>query len=790
MIFTEKITQKLSKKEVKKLQPIIKKVLSYENEYKQLADEEFKAKTNDFKFRLTKGETLDDILPEAFALCREAAYRTLHMRHYPVQIAAGIVLHQGRIAEVDTGQGKTLAATLPAYLNALTDRPVHVVTVNDYLAKRDAQTMGKIYSFLGLTTGLICANQSKTDKKKEYSCNIIYGTNNEFGFDYLRDNMAIYNEEKVQTERFFAIVDEVDSVLIDEARTPLIISGTGEEDVEPYIRAKDFANTLKYKKTVSLDNQDTIEDNFDCDYVIDEKSKHVLLTNQGIEKAEKYFKVDDITQPDCSDLLHQINQAIKAKSLMKRNRDYIISNGEVLIVDEHTGRTMKGRRFNDGLHQAIEAKENINVKAEAKTLATISFQNFFRLYEKLSGMTGTAMTEASEFNDIYHLDIVKIPTAQPIIRKDHSDLIFATEENKNKAIIELIEKRHALHQPILVGTPTIIKSEMISRLLKEKGIKHNVLNAKNNELEADIIAQAGMLDSVTIATNMAGRGTDIILGGNPEMLIGKMLKEKGHENVDALFYSDEELKEMGIFKEKIIAMCNVNKELVKEAGGLLVIGTERHESRRIDNQLRGRSGRQGDPGESQFFVSLEDEVIRLYGSDKIIRYQKSNTDEPITNSSLSKLIKQAQKNIESNHFKTRKDLLEYDDVINEQRKIIYKQRELVLNSNNCFSIACGFAEETEEIKSLLEWEETLGTQLLNEICRMSILKQVDENWINYITALDGLKESVWTQSYAQKQPIMIFKEETYNMFNELIEQIKKESIRKIGIKVHYIKEVA
>lgn len=790
MIFTEKITQKLSKKEVKKLQPIIKKVLSYENEYKQLADEEFKAKTNDFKFRLTKGETLDDILPEAFALCREAAYRALHMRHYPVQIAAGIVLHQGRIAEVDTGQGKTLAATLPAYLNALTDRPVHVVTVNDYLAERDAQTMGKIYSFLGLTTGLIYANQSKTDKKKEYSCNIIYGTNNEFGFDYLRDNMAIYNEEKVQTERFFAVVDEVDSVLIDEARTPLIISGTGEEDVEPYIRAKDFANTLKYKKTVSLDNQDTIEDNFDCDYVIDEKSKHVLLTNQGIEKAEKYFKVDDITQPDCSDLLHQINQAIKAKSLMKRNRDYIISNGEVLIVDEHTGRTMKGRRFNDGLHQAIEAKENINVKAEAKTLATISFQNFFRLYEKLSGMTGTAMTEASEFNDIYHLDIVKIPTAQPIIRKDHSDLIFATEENKNKAIIELIEKRHALHQPILVGAPTIIKSEMISRLLKEKGIKHNVLNAKNNELEADIIAQAGMLDSVTIATNMAGRGTDIILGGNPEMLIGKMLKEKGHENVDALFYSDEELKEMGIFKEKIIAMCNVNKELVKEAGGLLVIGTERHESRRIDNQLRGRSGRQGDPGESQFFVSLEDEVIRLYGSDKIIRYQKSNTDEPITNSSLSKLIEQAQKNIESNHFKTRKDLLEYDDVINEQRKIIYKQRELILNSNNCFSIACGFAEETEEIKSLLEWEETLGTQLLNEICRMSILKQIDENWINYITALDGLKESVWTQSYAQKQPIMIFKEETYNMFNELIEQIKKESIRKIGIKVHYIKEVA
>ena len=682
-----------STRELKRVKPLQQKVLNLEAKYKEMTDKELTAQTQALKARLAAGETTDDILPDAFAVCREASWRVLGMKHFPVQILGGIILHQGRIAEMKTGEGKTLVATLPAYLNALTGEGVHIVTVNDYLAKRDSEWMGKLYRFLGLKVGLIIHEKSNAERREAYAADITYGTNNEMGFDYLRDNMVLYAEQKVQRGHAFAIVDEVDSILIDEARTPLIISGKGERSTDMYTRANEFVKTLRMQKVAKMDEkQDTEETYKDADYIVDEKARTATLTQNGVKKAEAYFSVDNLMDMENTTLLHHIDQAIKANGVMRKDIDYVVKDGQVLIVDEFTGRIMLGRRYNDGLHQAIEAKENVKVEHESKTLATITFQNYFRLYKKLSGMTGTAMTEANEFNEIYKLDVVEIPTNKPMIRQDLPDKVFATERAKFTNVIRQIKECHERKQPILVGTISIEKSEYVSKLLKREHIAHNVLNAKNHEKEAEIIAQAGKLGAVTIATNMAGRGTDIMLGGNAEFLAKSEMRR--------MQYSDELIAEATGFaetdNEEILEARKTFRELeskykediaseaeqVRAAGGLYILGTERHDSRRIDNQLRGRSGRQGDPGTSCFFISLEDDLMRLFGGERmkgLVGRVSGDENMPMEAKMLSKTIENAQKKVEGQNFGIRKNTVQYDDVMNKQRELIYKQRDMVLN---------------------------------------------------------------------------------------------------------------
>ena len=694
MSLITKLFGNYSEKEIKRIIPLQQRVLGLEEEYKALSEEELKAKTAEFKERLSRGETLDDILPEAFAACREAGDRVLGMRHFPVQILGGIVLHQGRISEMKTGEGKTLVATLPAYLNALSGKGVHIVTVNDYLAKRDSEWMGKLYRFMGLTVGLIVHGMSKEEKKAAYAADITYCTNNELGFDYLRDNMVIYKEDRVQRGHSFAIVDEVDSILIDEARTPLIISGQGDKSTDLYTKANRFAKGLKCVKVKETNDKISDEEqNFDGDYVVDEKAKTCILTPSGVKKAEEYFGIENLNDADNTTISHHIQQAIRAHGIMKRDVDYVVKDGEVIIVDEFTGRLMIGRRYNEGLHQAIEAKEGVKVARESKTLASITFQNFFRLYNKLSGMTGTAMTEEGEFREIYKLDVIEIPTNKPVIRIDEPDVVYKTERAKYNAVIDQIAECNSKGQPVLVGTITIEKSEILSSMLKRRGIKHNVLNAKHHEKEAEIIAQAGKFGAVTIATNMAGRGTDIMLGGNAEYLAKAELKHRGYSDeliVEATGYADTEdaeiLKARDEYAELYAdfkAQIAPEAEQVKQAGGLFIIGTERHESRRIDNQLRGRAGRQGDAGCTRFYVALEDDLMRLFGGERmtaIMNTLKVEEDMPLQNGMLSKTIESAQAKIEGRNFAIRKTVLEYDDVMNRQRELIYKQRNQCLTA--------------------------------------------------------------------------------------------------------------
>ena len=700
-----------SQKEIKRIMPLQQKVLGLEEEYRGLSDEELKGKTAEFKERLSAGETLDDILPEAFAALREASDRVLGMRHFPVQIIGGIILHQGRIAEMKTGEGKTLVATLPAYLNALSGKGVHIVTVNDYLAKRDSEWMGKLYRFMGLTVGLIIHGMNHDEKKAAYDADITYCTNNELGFDYLRDNMVIYKEQKVQREHNFAIVDEVDSILIDEARTPLIISGQSDKSTDLYAKANSFARSLKMFKIKEMDDKATDEEtNYDGDYVVDEKAHTATLTPSGVKKAEEYFGIDNLNDSENIAIAHHVNQAIRAYGIMKRDVDYVVKDGEVIIVDEFTGRLMFGRRYNEGLHQAIEAKEGVKVAKESKTLATITFQNFFRLYQKLSGMTGTAMTEEVEFQQIYKLDVIEIPTNNPVARVDQNDVVYKTEKAKYNAVIEKIIEAHKKGQPVLVGTVTIEKSELLSSMLKRKGIKHNVLNAKHHEKEAEIIAQAGKLGAVTIATNMAGRGTDIMLGGNAEYLAKAQLRHDGVSEeliTEATGIADtndpEIIKARETYKEfynKFKAEIAPEAEAVRNAGGLAIIGTERHDSRRIDNQLRGRAGRQGDPGNTQFFVSLEDDLMRLFGGERISAMMdtlKVDEDMPLESGMLSKTIEGAQKKKEGTNFAIRKNVLQYDDVMNKQRELIYAQRNKVLNGEDIKDTVRKMVEETIDV---------------------------------------------------------------------------------------------
>ena len=697
-VFTMGLFTKLfgtrSEREVKKLEPQVEAVMALEESYKKLTDQELRAKTQEFKDRYASGETLDALLPEAFAVCREAADRVLGMRPYRVQVVGGIVLHQGRIAEMKTGEGKTLVAILPAYLNALAGRGVHIVTVNDYLAKRDSEWMGKVYRFLGLSVGLIVHDLTAEQRRAAYAADITYGTNNELGFDYLRDNMAIYKQEMVQRGHAFAIVDEVDSILIDEARTPLIISGKGEESSKLYEMADYFVSRLK-KQVFSTTDSKELQDQYDCDYIVDEKDRSVSLTQKGIEKAEQFFNVENLADPENATLSHHINQAMKARGLMKRDIDYVVKDGEVIIVDEFTGRLMYGRRYNEGLHQAIEAKEGVKVASENKTLATITFQNFFRLYDKLSGMTGTALTEEEEFSGIYNLDVVEIPTNKPVIRIDDPDVVYKTEAGKYRAVIAQIKECHAKGQPVLVGTISIEKSELLSQMLKREGIPHNVLNAKHHEKEAEIVAQAGHLGAVTIATNMAGRGTDIMLGGNAEYMAKNELRKQGlpdeliaESNSFAETEDPEILAARAAYTEaykRFKVETDKQAELVRQAGGLFIIGTERHESRRIDNQLRGRSGRQGDPGETRFYLSMQDDIMRLFGSERIMNMMETlgiDEDTPIDAKILSGAIENAQKTVEGRNFQSRKNVLEYDDVMNVQRKIIYEQRRQVLDGED------------------------------------------------------------------------------------------------------------
>ena len=695
MSFFEKLFGSFSDKELKRINPLKDKVLAFEPEMAKLTDEELQAKTTEFKERLAKGETLDDLLPEAFAVCREADWRVLGMKPYPVQIIGGIVLHRACIAEMQTGEGKTLVATMPTYLNALTGEGVHVVTVNDYLARRDSEWMGKVYRFLGLTVGLVIHDIQPKDRKASYAADITYGTNNEFGFDYLRDNMAIYATEMVQRGHAFAIVDEVDSILIDEARTPLIISGQGDKSTQLYTVVDAFVAKLKGQRVASVDTKEEEDPDLDADYVVDEKARTVTLTARGIAKAEQQFQVANLADPENTTLSHHINQAIRARGLMRRDIDYVVKDGEVIIVDEFTGRLMYGRRYSDGLHQAIEAKEGVTVARESKTLATITFQNYFRLYGKLSGMTGTAMTEEEEFGTIYSLDIVEIPTNKPVQRVDHPDVVYKTEAGKFRAIVNQIEECHKKGQPVLVGTISIEKSEELSAMLKKRGIKHNVLNAKFHEKEAEIVAQAGKLGAVTVATNMAGRGTDIMLGGNAEYLAKAELRKAGLSDeliAESTGYADTDNEEIlnarKMFAEaeaKYKDEIKAEADQVRAAGGLFILGTERHESRRIDNQLRGRAGRQGDPGESRFYLSLEDDIMRLFGSERVMgMMEKLGVDEdtPIDAKILSNAIENAQKQVESRNFQTRKTVLEYDDVMNTQRKVIYEQRRKVLDGEN------------------------------------------------------------------------------------------------------------
>lgn len=822
--------------------PIQKKVLSYEDEYSRLSDEELKAKTPEFKERLKNGETLDDILPEAFAVCREASSRVLNMKHFPVQIIGGIILHQGRIAEMKTGEGKTLVATLPAYLNALSGKGVHIVTVNDYLARRDSEWMGKLYRFLGLSVGLIVHELNNDERRAAYSADITYGTNNEMGFDYLRDNMIAYAEQRVQRGHSFAIVDEVDSILIDEARTPLIISGVGDKSTDLYKIADSFAKTLKKVTVKELDSKQNAEEELseDGDFVVDEKAKTATLTKSGIAKAEAYFNLENLMDSENITVLHHIEQAIKAIGVMKRDVDYVVKDGEVLIVDEFTGRIMLGRRYSEGLHQAIEAKEGVKVERESKTLATITFQNYFRLYDKLSGMTGTAMTESTEFQEIYSLDVISIPTNKPMIRIDDPDVLYKTEQAKFNAIIDRIIECHENGQPVLVGTISIEKSEALSKALKKRGIKHEVLNAKYHEKEAEIIAQAGKFGAVTIATNMAGRGTDIILGGNPEYMAKAEMRKKGYSDeliAEATGYaetSDEEILEA---RKTFRELENKHKEELKDeaakvrnAGGLYIIGTERHESRRIDNQLRGRSGRQGDPGHSQFFLSAEDDLLRLFAGDRfynILNNFKAVGDMPIEAVILSKSIESAQKKVEANNFATRRNVLEFDDVMNEQRKKIYSERNQVLDGadlhetiqkmiNDYFDSMVQFycpsslpenewnlagmktklgwiigSDSLDELKTPDDYlkyflskaeklyndrKQKYGAEIMSLLERKILLQNVDRNWMDHLDAMEELKRGIYLRSYGQQNPIVAFRMESYDMFEEMTDAIREGTV--------------
>ena len=849
-----------SQREVKALTATVDKIEALEEEYRALSDRQLRAKTDEFKSRLAGGETLDGILPEAFATVREAAVRVLGQRPYRVQLIGGIILHQGRIAEMKTGEGKTLVATLPAYLNALTGKGVHIITVNDYLAKYQSEWMGKVYKFLGLSVGLIIHGVGKEEKRRAYAADVTYGTNNEFGFDYLRDNMAIYSQELVQRGHAFAIVDEVDSILIDEARTPLIISGQGEQSTQLYQLADSFVARLKCRRVASVDAKAEEDASDEADYIVDEKARTATLTAQGVKKAEQAFNVENLSDPENTTLTHHINQAIKARGVMRRDIDYVVKDGEVIIVDEFTGRLMYGRRYNEGLHQAIEAKEHVTVARESKTLATITFQNYFRLYEKLSGMTGTAMTEEEEFGTIYNLDIVEIPTNRPLARIDQPDLVYKTKQGKYNAVVEQIRACHEKGQPVLVGTVSIEISEMVSKMLTRAGIKHNVLNAKHHEKEAEIVAQAGRLGAVTVATNMAGRGTDIMLGGNAEFMAKAQLRRQGmsdellaeatghaetedQEILDARkLFADTEAK----YKEEI----REEAEKVRQAGGLYILGTERHESRRIDNQLRGRAGRQGDPGESRFFLSLEDDILRLFGSERIQGLMERlgvDDDMPLDQKMLSGAIENAQKQVESRNFQTRKTVLEYDDVMNTQREVIYKQRRQVLDGEDIHAavenmldsavgtLAAGHAGEqphvsgedlkaatghllgsvftAEQITGFLKEagsvspdklsEEMLETargnyarreQMINqamegrmepgksamrELERVILLRVVDEFWMDHIDAMTELRQGIGLRAYGQSDPVVEYKREGFEMFEQMIAAIQEETVRRL-----------
>ena len=839
-----------SQREIKKIQPTVDRILAMEDEYKALSEEALKAKTGEFKQRLSQGETLDDLLPEAFAAVREAADRVLGMRPYPVQLIGGIVLHQGRIAEMKTGEGKTLVAILPCYLNALTGEGVHVVTVNEYLAKRDSEWMGKVYRYMGLTVGLVIPGMSPAERREAYAADITYCTNNELGFDYLRDNMAIYKAELVQRGHAFAIVDEVDSILIDEARTPLIISGKGEDSSKLYEMADYFVSTLR-KQVFAKTDEKEIHDDYDCDYIVDEKQRTVSLTASGIAKAEKYFGVENLADPENATLSHHINQAMKARGLMKKDIDYVVKDGQIIIVDEFTGRLMYGRRYNEGLHQAIEAKEGVTVAGESKTLATITFQNFFRLYNKLSGMTGTALTEEEEFGAIYNLDVVEIPTNRPVIRADHPDVVYKTEAGKFRAIVNQVKECHEKGQPVLVGTISIEKSEILSKLLKHEGIPHNVLNAKYHEKEAQIVAQAGKFGAVTIATNMAGRGTDIMLGGNADFLakaeLAKMdFPEELLQEADSYAETTdpEILKVRQTYEEllkKYKASIAEEAQKVRDAGGLFIIGTERHESRRIDNQLRGRSGRQGDPGESRFYLSLQDDLMRLFSTDRVMGMMDSlglDEDTPIDAKILSNAVENAQKNVESRNFRARKNVLEYDNVMNTQREVIYAQRQKVLDGEDLrenmmqmlrslveTNVATALSEHggvvsEEGLQSLANAMEGIyfarGTlasrreqllamnageltdtvydiakrtyeakeaaytpKVMRELERVVMLRVVDEYWMDNIDAMDDLKQGIGLRAYGQHDPVIAYKEEGYEMFQAMIQAIREETVRRM-----------
>ena len=848
-LFT-KVFGTYSQRELKSIYPIADKIEALEEEYKALSDQELQAKTPEFKERLQNGETLDDLLPEAFATVREAADRVLGLRPYRVQLIGGIVLHQGRIAEMKTGEGKTLVATLPAYLNALTGQGVHIVTVNDYLAKRDSEWMGKVHRFLGLKVGLIIHDMDKAARQEAYAADITYGTNNEIGFDYLRDNMAIYASEQVQRGHNFAIVDEVDSILIDEARTPLIISGMGDKSTQLYDRAEALVARMKKYVVAEVDDKEEEAEDIDADYVVDEKAKTATLTARGIAKAEEFFQLENLSDPENSTIAHHINQAIKAHGVMKRDVDYVIKDGEIIIVDEFTGRLMFGRRYSEGLHQAIEAKEHVSVQRESKTLATITFQNYFRLYQKLSGMTGTALTEEEEFSTIYKLDIVEIPTNRPVARIDNEDAVYKTEQGKYHAVIRQIRECHEKGQPVLVGTVSIEKNELLGKLLTREGIKHNLLNAKNHEKEAEIVAQAGKPGAVTVATNMAGRGTDIMLGGNAEFMATSDLRKAGLSDeliAEATGYAETDNQEIlearALYAEKLKqhkAEIAGEADKVRQAGGLFIIGTERHDSRRIDNQLRGRAGRQGDPGETRFYISLEDDLMRLFGGDRVTHLmERMNMDEdtPIENKMLSRAIEQAQTTVESRNFQARKSVLEYDDVMNKQREIIYGQRKQVLDGMDVKGIimnmmntsitnlvsehfagqnhidaaqcrellrqveglyfpryAVRFTEEelgqktqedfvdafTQAAAAYYEQKEQEFTSpVMREVERVVLLRVVDEHWMDHIDAMTELRQGIRLRAYAQTDPVIAYKKESLDMFEEMIADIQAETVRRL-----------
>ena len=839
-----KIFKSYSEKEVKRVMPLVEKINSLEEDISKLTDNELKAKTQEFKERVNGGESLDDILPEAFAVMREASKRVLGMRHFDVQLIGGIILHQGRIAEMKTGEGKTLVATLPAYLNALTGKGVHVVTVNDYLAKRDSEWMGKVYKFLGLTVGLVISGMNPLDKQKAYAADITYGTNNEFGFDYLRDNMVIYKNQAVQRDLNFAIVDEIDSILIDEARTPLIISGRANQSSDLYKKANDFVRRLTPKIIVEEDvkDEEQAQDNENYDYIVDLKAKSASLTAKGIEKAERTFNVDNLDDLDNSELVHHITQALRAHGIMKKDIDYIVKDGEVLIVDEFTGRIMYGRRYSNGLHQAIEAKEGVKIADESRTLATITFQNYFRMYNKLSGMTGTAMTEEAEFQEIYKLDVIAIPTNKPMVRKDLNDVIYKNEKAKFNAIVNEIKTSHEKGQPVLVGTISIENSEKLSNILRKEGIPHQVLNAKFHEKEAAIIAQAGKYGAVTISTNMAGRGTDIILGGNSEFLAKQEMRKKGYseeliEQANAFNETDDEeiLEARKTFKEleeKHNQEIKEEKEKVVAAGGLKIIGTERHESRRIDNQLRGRSGRQGDVGESRFFIGLDDNLMKIFGGDvitNVFNTLKADENMPIEAKVISKAVENAQKRVEGRNFSIRKNVLQYDDVMNTQRGIIYQQRKEVLDGKNlkesiqkmikpvAENVTANFFNNGEsinkeafmqEVKNSFgiesletinnedlkqndiieeieakakekyeQKEQEIGTDEMRELERVVMLKVVDQKWMDHIDAMDDLKEGIGLRAYGQKDPVAQYRIEGFDMFDEMVASIQTDVVK-------------